>query len=132
MTILIDNMQWVLLVCGLLTLSMAQAVFAPRATMRAYFGEAPDSKASDLLMRNWGMLVAAGGALLIYAAFTPDARPPALVFVGATKLAFISLVLMAGGPFLKRQAGLAIVIDGIMVALFAAYLLATQGQAPGS
>ncbi len=127
MSLLVDNMQWVLLVCGLLTLSMIQAVFAPRATMRAYFGEAPDSKAADLLMRNWGMLVAAGGALLVYAAFTPDVRPVALVFTGLTKLSFISLVLMAGGSFLKKQAGLAIVIDGIMVALFAAYLIATQG-----
>jgi hypothetical protein len=85
------------------------------------------SKAADLLMRNWGMLVAAGGALLVYAAFTPDVRPVALVFTGLTKLSFISLVLMAGGSFLKKQAGLAIVIDGIMVALFAAYLIATQG-----
>lgn len=127
MSLLVDNMQWVLLVCGLLTLSMIQAVFAPRATMRAYFGEAPDSKAADLLMRNWGMLVAAGGALLLYAAFTPGVRPVALVFVGLTKLSFITLVLMAGGAFLKKQAGLAVVIDGIMVVLFAAYLLATQG-----
>ncbi len=124
MTLLVDNMQWVLLVCGLLTLSMAQAIFAPRATMRAYFGEAPESRAVDLLMRNWGMLVAAGGALLIYAAFTPEARPVSLIFVGAGKLMFIALVLAAGGGFLKKQAGLAIVIDGIMVALFAAYLLA--------
>jgi hypothetical protein len=126
-SLLVDNMQWVLLVCGLLTLSMIQAVFAPRATMRAYFGETPDSKAADLLMRNWGMLVAAGGALLVYAASTPEARPVALVFTGLTKLSFISLVLMAGGSFLKKQAGLAIVIDGIMVVLFAAYLVATQG-----
>lgn len=127
MSLLVDNMQWVLLVCGLLTLSMIQAVFAPRATMRAYFGEAPESKAADLLMRNWGMLVAAGGALLVYAAFTPGVRPVALAFVGLTKLSFIALVLMAGGAFLKKQAGLAVVIDGIMVVLFAAYLLATQG-----
>jgi len=126
MSILVDNMQWVLLVCGLLTLSMIQAVFAPRATMRAYFGEAPDSKAADLLMRNWGMLVAAGGALLVYAAFAPEARPVALIYVGVTKLAFISLVLMAGGAFLKKQAGLAVVVDGVMVVLFAAYLFATQ------
>jgi hypothetical protein len=78
-------------------------------------------------MRNWGMLVAAGGALLVYAAFTPGVRPVALVFVGLTKLSFITLVLTAGGAFLKKQAGLAVVIDGIMVVLFAAYLLATQG-----
>jgi hypothetical protein len=127
--ILVDNIQWVLLVCGLLTFSMAQAVVAPRATMRAYFGEAPDSKAVDLLMRNWGMLVAAGGLLLIYAAFTPDIRPAALMYVGAGKLAFIVLVLLAGGQFFKKQAGLAIVIDGIMVALFGVYLVATQATA---
>ena len=126
MNILVDNMQWVLLVCGLLTVSLAQAVFAPRAAMRAYFGEAPESKATDLLMRNWGMLVAAGGVFLIVAAFLPDVRPVALVFVGLTKLSFITLVLLAGRSFLKTQAGLAIVIDGIMVALFAAYLVATQ------
>jgi hypothetical protein len=132
MATLVDNMQWVLLVCGLLTFSMAQAVFAPRATMRAYFGEAPESKAVDLLMRNWGMLVAAGGVLLIYAAFAPEIRPAALVFVGAGKLAFILLVLLAGGGFLKKQAGLAVVIDGIMVVLFGTYLVATQGAAPGS
>lgn len=129
MGILVDNIQWVLLVCGLLTFSMVQAVVAPRATMRAYFGEAPDSKAVDLLMRNWGMLVAAGGLLLIYAAFTPDIRPAALMYVGAGKLAFIVLVLLAGGQFLKKQAGLAIVIDGIMVALFGVYLVATQATA---
>lgn len=131
MTMLVENFQWVLLVCGLLTMSMAQAMFAPRATMRAYFGDAPESKAVDLLMRNWGMLVAAGGALLIYAAFNPEIRPVALVFVGAGKLAFIGLVLLAGGGFLKKQAGLAVVVDGVMVALFAVYLLAPQGQANG-
>lgn len=124
MTILTDNMQWVLLVCGLLTLSMAQAIFAPRAVMRAYFGDAPESKATDLLMRNWGMLVAAGGVLLIHAAFTPDARWVALPFVGLTKLAFITLVLASGG--FRKQAALAVIIDGIMVVLFAAYLLTTQ------
>jgi len=126
MNILTDNMQWVLLVCGLLTFSMVQAVFAPRAVMQSYFGEAPDSKAADLLVRNWGALVAAGGLLLIYAGFNPGIRPPVLIFIGAGKLVFIALVLMAGNP--TRQARLAIVIDGLMIALFAAYLLATQGQ----
>ncbi len=125
MTILVDNMQWVLLVCGLLTFSMIQAVFIPRATMRAWFGEAPDSPAAAMLMRNWGALIAAGGLLLIYAAFNPEVRPPALLFVGAGKLAFIVLVLSQGRRFLKKQAGLAVVLDSVMVALFAAYLLAT-------
>jgi hypothetical protein len=123
MALLVDNMQWVLLVCGLLTMSMAQAVFSPRATMRAYFGDAPESKAVDLLVRNWGLLVAAGGALLIHAGFEPSIRPVALVFVGAGKLGFIVLVLVSGRA--TRQATVAIAIDGLMIALFAAYLLAT-------
>ena len=32
MTILVDNIQWVLLVAGLLTFSMIQATIAPRAS----------------------------------------------------------------------------------------------------
>ena len=35
MSILTDHIQWVLLICGLLTFSMIQGVFAPRFTMRA-------------------------------------------------------------------------------------------------
>ena len=65
--------------------------------------------------------------LLIYAAFNPAIRPPVLIYVGAGKLVFIALVLMQGGAFLRKQAGIAIIVDGVMVALFAAYLLATQG-----
>ena len=127
MALLVDNMQWVLVAAGVLTFTMIQAVFAPRATMRAFFGEAPESAVADLLMRNWGALVAAGGVLLIYAAFNPAIRPPVLIYVGAGKLVFIALVLMQGGAFLRKQAGIAIIVDGVMVALFAAYLLATQG-----
>ena len=128
MAILVDNMQWVLLVCGVVTFTMIQAVFVPRATMRAWFGEAPESPAAALLMRNWGALVAAGGLLLIYAAFNPEVRPVVLIFVGAGKLAFIALVLSLGKRFLRKQAGLAVIIDSVMVTLFTAYLLAAQGQ----
>lgn len=120
---LTENIFWILIVAGVLTVSMIQAVFAPRATMKAYFGESLDSPAGDLLMRNWGALVAAGGALLVYSAFYPDARPIALVFVGAGKLLFILLVLTSG--LFKAQARVAVIIDAIMVALFALYLYAT-------
>lgn len=123
MAILVDNMQWVLLVSGLLTFSMVQAVFAPRATVRAYFGEAPASAQFDLIVRNWGMLIAAGGALLVWASFEPGVRLAAIVLAGVTKVAFIALML--GSGVMKRQAWVALVADSLMVALFAAYLLAT-------
>ncbi len=124
MSLLVDNMHWVMLVSGLLTLSMLQAVFAPRNAMQAMFGEGVAGPAAELVVRNWGGLIAGGGAMLIYAAFNPEWRPLVLIFTGAGKLMFIALVLAHGHKFLLRQAGAAVVLDSIMVALFAAYLLA--------
>ncbi len=126
MSLVVDNMQWIMLVGGLLTLTMAQAVFAPRAAMQAFFGEGIEGASSELVVRNWAALIAGGGAMLIYAAFNPEWRPLVLIFTGAGKLVFIALVLTHGGRFLKRQAGLAIVLDSVMVALFATYLIATR------
>ena len=121
---IVENMQWIMLAAGLLTLTMLQGVFAPRATMQAFFGESIDSRGAELVVRNWAALIAGGGAMLIYAAFNPEWRPLVLVFTGAGKLVFIVLVLAHGGRYLKRQAGLAVALDALMVALFAAYLAA--------
>jgi hypothetical protein len=85
MGILVDNIQWVLLAAGLLTCSMIQATIAPRATVRTYFGEAPDSPQFDLVVRNWGMLITAAGALLIWASFAPDVRLAAIALAIVTK-----------------------------------------------
>ncbi len=125
MAILVDNMQWVLLVCGLLTFSMIQGVVAPRFTMRAYFGDAPDSPASDALVRSWSSLVAFSGLFLIYAAFVPEVRPAALTVVGAGKLFFVLLLLSQPKRFFRGQAVTAIILDSLMVILFAAYLAVT-------
>lgn len=131
MNILVDNMQWVLLVCGLLTLSLVQGVFAPRTVLRSYFGETLDSPAAEMLMRSWAALVAISGLFLIYAGFNPDVRAAALVVVGAGKLVFVLLLLSQADRFLKGQALLAVIVDGLMVVLFAAYLLATQPALAG-
>lgn len=125
MAILTDNIQWILLVGGLLTFSMIQATFAPRATVRTYFGDAPDSPQFDLVVRNWGMLIATGGALLVWASFEPSVRLAAIAFACVTKVAFITLML--GSGVMKRQAWVALVADSLMVVLFVAYLLATAG-----
>lgn len=131
MSILVDNMQWVLLVCGLLTFSLVQGVFAPGAVLRSYFGEAPDSPAAEMLTRNWAALVAIGGLFLIYAGFNPEVRPAALVVVGAGKVVFVLMVLSQADRFLKGQALVAVIVDGLMIVIFAAYLLATQPALAG-
>lgn len=124
MSILTDNMQWVLLICGLLTFSMIQGIFAPRFTMRAYFGEAPDSPAADALMRSWSALVAFSGLFLIYAGYTPAVREAAVAVVGAGKLFFVILLLSQPKRFFRGQAVTAIILDSLMVIVFAIYLYA--------
>ena len=126
MSLLIDNIQWVLLICGLLTFSLVQGVFAPRSVWISYFGETDPSKAAVMLLRSWASLVAISGLFLIYAAFTPDVRPAALIVVGAGKLVFVSLIVLQASRFMKGQARVAAIVDGLMVVIFAAYLLATQ------
>lgn len=126
MGILVDNIQWVLLVCGLMTFSLVQGIVAPKSVWRTWFGEAEPSAGATMLMRSWASLVAFSGLFLIYAGFHPEVRPAALVVVGAGKAMFVTLILSDAKRFLKGQAVLAVVVDSVMVVIFAAYLLATQ------
>ena len=128
MSLIVANIQWIMLAAGLLTLTMLQAVIAPRAAARAYFGETLEGPAADVVVRNWGFLIVLSALFLLYAAFVePAFRAPALVFSGAGKLCFVVLVVAHRARFAKRQALMAAAIDLIFVALFAAYLIATAG-----
>ena len=124
MTWLVAQSQWILLVCGLLTASMIYVAIAPQAALLSIFGESLEGPVADVVVRTWGALIALGGAMLIYVAFRPPSRPLVVTVVGMSKLAFIALVLAHGDRFLAHQAGVAVVADSVMVAFFAAYLLA--------
>lgn len=126
MGILVDNIQWVLLVCGLATFSLVQGVVAPKAIWRTWFGETDPSAAAVMVLRSWSSMVAINGALLMYAAFTPDVRPPVLIAAGVGKAIFVALIVSDAKRFFKGQAQLAAIVDALMVVIFAAYLLATQ------
>ena len=126
MNILIDNMQWVLLVCGLMTASLVQGIIAPKSIWRTWFGENEPNPTAVMLMRSWSTMVVISGVFLIYAAFHPAMRPPALLVAGVGKAMFVILILSDAKRFLKGQAVLAVVVDSLMVVIFAAYLLATQ------
>lgn len=123
---LIAKMKWVMLVSGVLTLTMVQAAFAPSAALRATFGETLEGPLAEIVVRNWGALIALVGAMLIYGAFQPQVRPLVLVVAGLSKLIFITLILTFGTQYLGQQAGVAIAVDSVMVLLFIAYLVATS------
>ncbi len=124
---IVDHIYWIMLISGVLTATMIFAAIAPHAALRATFGETLEGPLVEVVVRNWGALIALVGALLIYGAYDEASRPLILVFAGATKLIFIALVVAQGGRYLRRQAGIAVIADLIMVVLFASYLVAIRG-----
>lgn len=123
---IVHRMRWVMLVSGVLTATMVQAAITPDAALQSNFGETVSSPVAHLVVRNWGALIALVGGMLIYGAFNPLHRPLILVVAGASKVIFIALVLAEGTRYLSYNAGMAIVIDSLMVVLFAWYLIAAR------
>lgn len=116
-------MAGVMLVSGVLTLTMLYAAIAPGAAMQSMFGEAVDGAALAIVVPNWGVLIGLMGALLIYGAFHAPSRRLALVVAGASKAAFVGLVLTQGQQYLSGV-GIAVAVDSVWVVIFALYLIA--------
>jgi uncharacterized protein YacL len=120
------QIKWIMLVFGALTCTMIFAAIAPQAALNSTFGASIQMQPlTEILVRNWGALIALIGAMLIYGAFHVESRQMILTVSSISKLVFIALVLTYGRPYLG-QAGIAIGIDLIAVAFFLVYLLATR------
>jgi hypothetical protein len=126
MSWVVANIHRIMIVSGVLTMTMIYAALAPEAALRSTFGEGMGGPVADIVVRNWGALIALVGATLIYAARKPAVRPLALTVAGASKAVFIALVLSHGGRFLGHQAGIAVIVDALWVMVFASYLLAVR------
>lgn len=120
---IVANIKWIMLVSGVLTSAVIYAAIAPQAALRSTFGEALDGPLAEIVVRNWGALIALVGAMLIYGAFSPASRPLVLAVAGVSKLVFFGLVLTYGRQFLGQQVGVVLGIDLVMVVLFAVYLI---------
>jgi hypothetical protein len=81
---------------GVLTTTMLQAVIAPEAALRSTFGESLSGPLAEIVVRNWGVLIALIGGMLIYGAFNPPVRPLVLTVASISKAVFIGLVLTLG------------------------------------
>ena len=123
---IIANMKSIMFVSGTLTCTMLYAAISPQAALRSTFGETLEGPLAEIVVRNWGALIALVGAMLIYGAYNPSSRPLILTVAGISKVVFIGLVLSHGSQYLGQQAGLAIVIDLLMVMLFIGYLVGVR------
>ena len=123
---IVANIKWIMLVAGVLTSTMLYAAIASQASLRSTFGEALEGPLAEIVVRNWGALIALVGAMLVYGSFHPPVRALVLAVAGLSKLIFIGLVLAHGRHYLGYQAGTAILVDLAMVALFTAYLVGVR------
>ena len=119
----VTKMKWIMFVAGALTCTMFYAAIAPQAALLSSFGATLEGPLAELIVRNWGALIGLVGVMLIYGAFDPPSRPLVLTVAGISKLIFIGLVLAQGNRYLGYQAGTAVVVDLVMVALFILYLI---------
>jgi hypothetical protein len=119
--------KWIMLVAGVLTCTMAYPAIAPQAALESMYGEAmPMNDLSEIIVRNWGVLITLVGAMLIYGAFHPPVRGLVLSVAIVSKLTFIGLTLWLGARFLNQQVGVALAVDAVMVVLFAVFLFAPK------
>lgn len=123
---IVRHIKPLMLISGSLTATMVYAAIAPAAALEASFGESLSGPLAEVVVRNWGVLIALVGLMLIHGAFNPSTRRLALSAAAVSKVAFITLVLSNGRRYLGHGAGTAVAIDSVMVVLFAAYLAATR------
>jgi hypothetical protein len=85
------------------------------------YGEVPKDLPSLALARHWGLLVFLIGALLVYAAFHPAIRDPAIVLAAIEKIALGVGVL---GTVLRRHPVAAVIAagDSIIALVYLLYL----------
>lgn len=127
---IVDHIKGLMLLAGALTSTMLLAAIAPHMALQATFGDTVQGPLAELVVRSWGALVALVGAMLVYGAYHPAQRPLVLVVAGVSKLVFVGLVLAQGSRYLG-SAGLTVVVDGLFVTVFAAYLWALRPTARG-
>lgn len=129
MSWLAKQMKWLMLVSGALTCTMIYFTIAPQAALQSNFGGTLDGPIAEIVVRNWGALIALVGLMLVYGAFVPAARRLVLSVAVLSKATFIALVLTFGRELLAYQVSTAVMVDAVWVLVFGAYLLGTKHPA---
>jgi hypothetical protein len=127
MNLLANNIKWVMLVAGLLTCTMLEAVFMPEAAVANLFGETLQNPLAHVIVRSWGALITLIGLMLIYGAFNPRNRRFAAVIAACSKLIFVGLVLSAGHPYLSNAAWV-IGFDSVVAIVLLVYAFTPKGD----
>jgi hypothetical protein len=104
-------------------------LFAPEYIVQSNFGEVIEGSAAEIIVRNWSALIGLIGIMLIAGAFDKNIRRFCLIIAGVSKLIFILLVLTIDKSFLEHGIGTAVIVDSIMIVLYAVYLAMSAAPA---
>ena len=124
---IVANIKWIMLASGGITCSMILAFVAPQAGLQATFGATIDGPIAQIVVRNWGALIAMVGGMLIYGAYVPVHRGLILTVASISKIIFILLILIHGSQFLSVAAP-ALIFDTVVVVLYVVFLMTTRNE----
>lgn len=127
MKMIFSNIKWIMLVSGIITCSMILSALHPTLGLTLTFGDSIDGNLANIIVRNWGLLIALVGGMMIYGAYNEVNRNLVLVVASISKTTFVVLNLIYGQSYLTKS-GPALVFDSILVIIFVFYLLSKSSK----
>ena len=112
----------ILYVCGTITMLPVVMFFLPWATL-GILGLDVGREAGVPFTKHWGLMAFCFGALLVYSASHVEIRRPIVIAAAIEKLGMMVIIAMAWNETSLQALRPLLFINGIMVALFAIYLL---------
>ena len=119
----------ILYVSGIITMLPIVMFFLPWA-MLGLVGLDVGREAGVPFTKHWGLMAFCFGALLVYSASHAEIRRPIVIAAAIEKLGMMVIIAMAWNEASLQALRPLLFINGIMVALFAVYLL--SGASSGS
>jgi len=116
-----------MVVTGLLTCTMLEAVFDPEMAVGNLFGEQLQGPLANMIVRSWGVLITLTGLMLIYGAFNITNRKFAAAIAAAGKIVYVGLVISLGNPYLSNAA-LVVGFDTVVAIILFIYVFTSRNQ----
>src|SRR5262249_47717839 len=116
------HIESVLIATTALTAIALIMFFAPVPVLVIYGAAAPTDAISVALARHWGLLIFCVGALIIYAAYHPVVRSPAMVFATVEKIA-LGVGVLCSSLRAHRVAATIAVGDTLIALVYVLYLV---------
>jgi hypothetical protein len=115
------HIDLILIVTGAVTAIALLQFIAPARVLRMVFGKPPADQVGLAVARHWGLLTFLVGALLVYAAFHPSVRGPAMVVAVIEKVA-LGLGIFGTSLRTHPAAAAAAAGDSLIALIYVLYL----------